>query len=271
MPAVRNCDHETSYVSVSPTLNGTPLRVPAAEQVGSAFVVPVSAAQASAYPVGAAVDRRATVESASAIARATPDRISLFYFANWYTASVPDAMDHTTSAPSSGTPLGVPGYTFADLHQPERLGSLYDRFCEEFSPLIPALWREWDAYRRAPDEPRPPVELSNLLIAMAAHVSRFVVRLFDVSSAAGGVAAATRSEDDLFRFKVDFVRRRALPLLKGGAHVASTAEDDAIVRGLIGAVSARDVELAIARAGCALLDREKATGSSAGRSGKRWP
>ena len=83
---------------------------------------------------------------------------------------------------------------------------------------------------------------------MASHVSRFVVRLFDVSSAANGLVAATRAEDDLFRFKVDFVRRRALPLLKSGP-VRSTAEDDATVRALIGTVSARDVELSVARAG----------------------
>src|SRR5262249_12266775 len=120
-------------------------------------------------------------------------------------------MDHTASAPSSGTPLGVPGYTFADLHDPERLSSLYDRFCEEVQAAYPARWREWDRYRRAPDEPLPPVELSNLLIAMGAHVSRFLVRLFEVGSAAGNLATGTHAEDDLFRFKVDFVRRRALP------------------------------------------------------------
>src|SRR5258708_40299211 len=129
--------------------------------------------------------------------------------------------------------LGVPGYSFADLHDPERLSSLYDRFCEEAQASDPALWRDWDAYRLAPDAPRPPIVLSNLLIAMAPHVSRFLKRLFDVDAPAAAVAAATRAQDDLFRFKVDFVRRRALPLLKGGAHVVSTAEDDAIVEAMI--------------------------------------
>src|SRR5712675_1489690 len=124
------------------------------------------------------------------------------------------------------TALGVPGYTFAELHEPERLASLYDRFCEETSSADPAFWAEWDAYRRAPDAPRPPIALSNLLIAMAPHVSRFLKRLFDVDAPASAVAESTRAQDDLFRFKVDFVRRRALPLLKGGAHVASTADDD---------------------------------------------
>jgi NADPH-dependent glutamate synthase beta subunit-like oxidoreductase/NAD(P)H-flavin reductase len=109
-----------------------------------------------------------------------------------------------------------------------------------------------------------------LLVAMARHVGRFVARLFDVGSDAGALAAATRAQDALFRFKVDFVRRRALPLLKGGARVARTAEDDALVERLIaGEGGGRtvewggpDVELAVARAGCALMDREKAGGAA---------
>jgi NADPH-dependent glutamate synthase beta subunit-like oxidoreductase/NAD(P)H-flavin reductase len=155
------------------------------------------------------------------------------------------------------TSLGVPGYTFADLHEPERLASLYERFCEDTLAADPALWREWDAYRRAPDAPRPPIALSNLLTAMAPHVSRFLTRLFAVDAPAAAIAEATRAQDDLFRFKVDFVRRRALPLLKNGAHVVSTPEDEAVVEALIARASTADRELAVARAGCALLDREK--------------
>ena len=158
--------------------------------------------------------------------------------------------------------LGVPGYSFADLHQPERLSSLYERFCEEVQASDPALWREWDAYRQTPDAPRPPIPLSNLLIAMAPHISRFVKRLFDVDAPAAAVAASTRAQDDLFRFKVDFVRRRALPLLKGGAHIVATPEDDAIVEAMIADAGTSDRELAIARAGCALLDAEKAPPAS---------
>ena len=168
-------------------------------------------------------------------------------------------MDHTVPASSADAPLGIPGYTFADLHAPERLASLYDRFCDEVEAADAVLWREWDAYRRSPDAPRPAIALSNLLVAMAPHVSRFVCRLFDVASAATAHASATRAEDALFRFKVDFVRRRVLPLLKAGAHAAAHTADDAVVRALVGnALSTADAELAIARAGCALLDREKA-------------
>src|SRR3954465_4108704 len=125
--------------------------------------------------------------------------------------------------------LGIPGYSYTDLHDPERLSSLYERFCEQVSADNPALWREWDSYRQAPDAPRPPVALSNLLIAMAPHVSRFLQRLFDVDAPGDAIAPATRGQDDLFRFKVDFVRRRALPLLKGATHVPVAPEDEAIV------------------------------------------
>ena len=123
----------------------------------------------------------------------------------------------------SASVLGVPGYSFDDLHDPERLSSLYERFCEQVGAENPALWREWDAYRRSPDAPYPPVALSNLLIAMAAHVSRFVQRLFDVDAALSAISAATRAQDDLFRFKVDFVRRRVLPLLKGNCRSSKAA------------------------------------------------
>ena len=117
---------------------------------------------------------------------------------------------------TSTTDLGVPGYTFGDLHDPERLASLYERFCEEVEAADPALWHEWEAYRSAPDAPRPPIALSNLLVAMAPHVSRFVARLFHIQPSVDALTAITRDQDDLFRFKVDFVRRRVLPLVKGG-------------------------------------------------------
>jgi len=166
----------------------------------------------------------------------------------------------------SASVLGVSGYSFDDLHDPERLSSLYERFCEQVGADDPALWREWDAYRRSPDAPRPPVALSNLLIAMAAHVSAFVKRLFDVDRPARAIADATEAQDDLFRFKVDFVRRRVLPLLKGGAHAISTPDDDAQVEAMIAAQGTADRELAVARAGCALLDAEKSNPQSALRT-----
>src|SRR5437870_2442012 len=177
-------------------------------------------------------------------------------------------MDAHSPVPASTAdmPLGIPGYTYAELYEPSRLQSLYERFCEEVEASDPELWRRWDGYRAAPDRPRAAIEVSNLLIAMAAHVSRFVIRLFEIGRDARAVAAATAAEDALFRFKVDFVRRRVLPLVKGDARIVSTPEDDAAVARLIGGGDAAapladphraDLELSLARAGCELLDRDK--------------
>ena len=74
---------------------------------------------------------------------------------------------------------------------------------------------------------------------MAPYVSRFLTRLFQVEPALDALRRATTAQDDLFRFKIDFVSRRALPLLKGGAHVVSTPEDDALVKRLTAGASRR--------------------------------
>jgi NADPH-dependent glutamate synthase beta subunit-like oxidoreductase/NAD(P)H-flavin reductase len=165
---------------------------------------------------------------------------------------------------SAASPLGIAGFTFADLHQPARLRALYERFCDEVKAAEPELWKEWDQHRAMPDL-LGPVARGHLIVAMAPHVSRFVSRLFAVGAEADRLAAATLAYDDLFRFKIDFVRRRALPLLKGGAHVAASVDDHAAAARMAGielATGSAEAELAIARAGCALLDREEAARTS---------
>ncbi len=162
-----------------------------------------------------------------------------------------------TGVPSAQQALGVPGFTFADLHAPDRLKALYDRFVEDVRGLDPDLWTRWDRYVADAGAPGGPVAESNLIVEMAPHVSRFVTRLFQVGAETEAMAAATRVYDDLFRFKIDFVRRRALPLLKAGGHVEATADDHLLVdRYTAGATDEGTRELLLARAGCALLDRE---------------
>jgi NADPH-dependent glutamate synthase beta subunit-like oxidoreductase/NAD(P)H-flavin reductase len=155
-------------------------------------------------------------------------------------------------------PLGIPGFTYADLHAPVRLAALYDLFCRDVEGRDPQLWAAWAAYRANPDAPRPATEISDLLVRMAPHVSRFIATLFGVEDAAAAAVARTHELDALFRFKIDFVRKRALPLVKGKAHVQAEPTDEAVVAELAAPYADRDLELAIATAGCALLDREAA-------------
>jgi NADPH-dependent glutamate synthase beta subunit-like oxidoreductase/NAD(P)H-flavin reductase len=176
------------------------------------------------------------------------------------------------------TTLGLDGFTFADLHRPARLRELYLRFAEQVKQTEPELWSQWEQYREVP-EALSNIGRSNVIVAMAPHVSRFISALFGVGPDAEVLVAQTRAYDALFRFKIDFVRRRALPLLKAGAHVEATAEDHALVEQVVAAgfsrriADADDAEMAIAAYGCSLLDREAADKTAPAaeiESLKRW-
>jgi hypothetical protein len=83
------------------------------------------------------------------------------------------------TAPSAHDALGIAGFTFADLHQPARLHALYELFCEDVRRADADLWSQWDAYRLNPTG-LAAIPRSNLIVAMAPHVSRFLSRLFSV-------------------------------------------------------------------------------------------
>ena len=131
------------------------------------------------------------------------------------------------SQTSPTTPLGVPGFSFADLHQPARLRELYLRFVDQVKATEPELWAKWAQYREVP-ESLDPIARGNIVVAMAPHVSRFLSVLFSVGADADALIAATRAYDVLFRFKIDFVRRRARSgratrALRGTAPTSPTA------------------------------------------------
>jgi NADPH-dependent glutamate synthase beta subunit-like oxidoreductase/NAD(P)H-flavin reductase len=167
-------------------------------------------------------------------------------------------------------PLGLDGFTFADLHRPARLRDLYLQFVAQVKQTEPELWSQWEQYREVP-ESLSNVGRSDIIVAMAPHVSRFVSALFSVGDDAAALVEQTRAYDTLFRFKIDFVRRRALPLLKAGAHVVASADDHALVERVVAGVP--DPEMAVAAYGCSLLDREttdKAAVADEIESLKRW-
>jgi NADPH-dependent glutamate synthase beta subunit-like oxidoreductase/NAD(P)H-flavin reductase len=97
-----------------------------------------------------------------------------------------------------------------------------------------------------------------MLVAVAGHVSRFVTRLFRIESETDALVARTTEQDPVFRFKIDFVRRRVLPALK-----KISIPQDAPARNALEARIAAlrgpstDIELATALAAARLMDEEK--------------
>ena len=158
--------------------------------------------------------------------------------------------------------LGVPGFTYADLYRPERLRDLHEVFLREVGGADPDLLRRWDEYRADPGAPRPAPDVSLLYVRMAPYLSGFLARLFGIVDEVRGLAAATAEQDVLFRFKADFVRRRVVPLLKGGQPVTLTDAERELAESLVRGQHPSDGEMALARAGCLLLDREIAAGKA---------
>src|SRR3954471_8410108 len=98
--------------------------------------------------------------------------------------------------------LGVDGFTYPDLYKPERLKELLDVFDCEVAAANPELFATWDEYRNHPEKPRSEAEISELLVAMAAHVSHFLTRLFGIRAEVDVLAAATADQNPVFRFKI---------------------------------------------------------------------
>jgi hypothetical protein len=170
-------------------------------------------------------------------------------------------------APADELRLGLNGFTYSDLYKPERLKDLQQVFESSVSATNPELFAAWNGYRSDPGSPRTPVEISALLAAMAEHVSRFVIRLFAIQAEADALAAATAEQNPVFRFKVDFVRRRVLPAL---GKIVTPADpehlDERIVRLRMAVLGAEgspiDPELATALAAVQLMEAERGHGSS---------
>ncbi|HMC83523.1 MAG TPA: pyridine nucleotide-disulfide oxidoreductase, partial [Candidatus Polarisedimenticolia bacterium] len=176
----------------------------------------------------------------------------------------PDRSGSTLTA-GSGLRLGVAGFRHADLFNPHRLRDLTEIFEREVERADPELMVAWRAYGSSPDS-TPPKQVSDLLVRMGPHLSRFVARLFGVVEELQRIRTATRNEDPIFRFKVDFLRRRAqknvqpehLPLLQ-------QEEVDACVGKLLEGAS--DPELSLARLTCELMDLEAPLAAGAAEEG----
>ena len=88
---------------------------------------------------------------------------------------------------------GIPGFSFDDLHRPERLADLLHAFDTWLRESAPSAYRALEALRQG-DGQREPTEHSALLLEVAPHVSRFLGILFRVEDALNEQVERTRDE-----------------------------------------------------------------------------
>ena len=145
--------------------------------------------------------------------------------------------------------LGVTGFSYPDLFQAGRLRDLFQVWLSRLAQKDVALHARYEKYRAG--EALSPEALSALLVDVTPQVTSFVVELFGIEKEWQAQANGVLEELVVFRFKDDFIKRRAL---KKENEPASREEGDALLRGL--GLSDLNDERGVARAVCGLLDRE---------------
>src|SRR5690242_2031211 len=101
--------------------------------------------------------------------------------------------------------LNVPGFRYADLHDPKRLADLTAAFDAALRAADPALFARYEAHRSKERPLRGPHE-SELLLELSAHLSRFLATLFGVTSELQALRDAAGRDAPIFRVKRDFVQ-----------------------------------------------------------------
>src|SRR6185436_3202892 len=119
--------------------------------------------------------------------------------------------------------LGRRGYAFADLFVPARLAQLDAEFRRELAGSDAGLAARFEAYRGGATGAAP--EDSELLIAVARHLSRFVAELFGNLGPRQRLLDVAAREAAVFRMK-EFIRRRTIK--KHGAGTIATTEAPAL-------------------------------------------
>ena len=102
--------------------------------------------------------------------------------------------------------LGIAGFSFNDLFDPERLAALSDSFDTFANKQNPNLFSAFDAYRRTSGSGLTPPEISELLVRMAPYVADFIARLFHVEEQRAMQIAGIKNEmDTVFAFRSEIV------------------------------------------------------------------
>src|SRR4051812_47161014 len=128
--------------------------------------------------------------------------------------------------------LGIEGFRFADLFEPARLADLDARFRAALAAEDADLSKKLEAYRAG--ETLSPPDESELLIAAARPLGRFVAKLFRVEKEHQALIDRAAREDVVFRMKA-FIARRAI---KKYPETALPAEDAATLRTRVRTIAA---------------------------------
>ncbi len=186
-------------------------------------------------------------------------------------------------APSSDFPLGIAGFRYPDLFDPAKLRDLFDAWCKDLAKSAPDAWKSYEAYRACQGAGMTPEQVSEVLLAVAPHVSAFVGRLFRVEKEMAHLAGEVKDRSPLWRFKQDFAKKRVLKDSAGKSWTGTFAEAAAVSTAAIAAMSPTsadtmlrgtgsfpDEELAVAKAVVLLAEVDDVARKAAKAGGATW-
>ena len=158
---------------------------------------------------------------------------------------------------------GISGFSFEDLQKPERLAALLKLFHEDVARTDPATAAAWKPYADLHGEGFTPIQVSDLLVRMAPHVSRFVTKLFGVTEAVEELRARILGMTPLYLFKRDIVGRRVFKkYTKEKPPAPGLAKAGAAVLASRPVAPGDDEEMHTARVALDLLALEKKSGAT---------
>ncbi len=157
----------------------------------------------------------------------------------------------TMSAPL----LQMEGFSFHELFLPEYLQKLDAQFMQELQAAAPELHEDLLAYRHE-RHPFGPIEISELLIAVAPYLESYLAALFRIEPALEAAKLRTLSQDPIFVFKKWYVLREAKRRLSQIDNLPSFAELEQWLQEALthSQLNLKDRELAVATLGQRFLN-----------------
>jgi NAD(P)H-flavin reductase/NADPH-dependent glutamate synthase beta subunit-like oxidoreductase len=126
-------------------------------------------------------------------------------------------MNHESES-SNSLKLGIPGYNHADLYKPEKLRALTNEFDDFVTEQDAALALKFSEYRHCMGEGMSAIQISELIINMAALVAAFVAKLFNIDESRLNQMNAIQQEfDHVFIYRNEIVSKLAKQFDKDSA------------------------------------------------------
>lgn len=109
------------------------------------------------------------------------------------------------------------GYSFESLFDTSIYPSLTEHFYKYFEEKNPVIYCEFAKYRDTHGEGYTPLQVSEVIIGAAPHLSSFIGELFMINEPLNLYIEQAKDENEVFRFKKDIIQRKVFKRFKPDA------------------------------------------------------